>query len=68
MHKLLTSAGKFKELNEDETIKKETRLKNYLRSISVSSKISEEVYNEIIPCGSRAGKIYGLSKSSKRHL
>jgi hypothetical protein len=66
VNNLLTSTGKFKELN-GETIKRETRLQNYLRSISVSSKngsseINEEVYNEIMPCGSRAGIMYGLSK------
>jgi hypothetical protein len=66
---LLTSTGKFKELN-GETIKRETRLQNYLRSISVSSKngsseINEEVYNEIMPCVSRTGIMYGLSKIHK---
>ena len=70
VHNLLTSTGKFKELNGDETIKRETRLQNYLRSISVSSKngsseINEEVYNEIMPCGSRAGIMYGLPKIHK---
>ena len=70
VHKLLTSTGKFKELKKDVTISREEEFIKYLRSINSSSQkgsgeISDEVYKEIMPFGSRPGIIYGLPKIHK---
>ncbi len=70
VHKLLTSTGKFKELKKDVTISREEEFIKYLRSINSSSQkgsgeISDEVYKEIMPFGSRPGIMYGLPKIHK---
>ena len=57
--------GKFKQLKENVTIFRETRLQNYLRRLKNESKLPNDVYTEIIPSGSRSGVMYGLPKIHK---
>ncbi len=62
---LLEQDGKFKKLNSDETLLRERRLQNYLRSLTKvehSNKLSDADYHRILPCGSKAGVLYGLPK------
>ena len=65
VHSLLTSGGKFNQLNGDETVKRETRLHNYLLKLNKDDEIDDETYKRVYPCGSRAGVMYGLPKIHK---
>ena len=63
---LLEQDGKFKKINSDETILREKRLQNYLRSLTKvprAKRLSETDYHRILPCGSKAGVLYGLTKN-----
>jgi len=65
---LLEQDGKFKKINSDETILREKRLQNYLRSLTKvprAKRLSETDYHRILPCGSKAGVLYGLPKIHK---
>ena len=65
---LLEQDGKFKKLNSDETLLRERRLQDYLRSLTKverSNKLSDTDYHRILPCGSKAGVLYGLPKIHK---
>ena len=59
---LLQQDGKFNKINSDETVKRERRLQNYLRSLK---NLDDTDYKRILPCGSRAGVMYGLPKIHK---
>ena len=71
VEEILADNEKFEQLKENETVKRETRLQNLLRQLvkekkdPKKSKITKEVYKRIIPCGSRAGVMYGLPKIHK---
>jgi len=65
IQQLLLADGKFAQMKEDETIKRELSLQNYLRSLKKEQAIPEEVYKDIYPYGSRAGILYGLPKIHK---
>ncbi len=54
---LLQQDGKFNKINSDETVKRERRLQNYLRSLK---NLDDTDYKRILPCGSRAGVMYRL--------
>ena len=62
---LLEDSTKFKRLSEDVTLKRERALQNSLRELYNKGYIKKEVYQEIIPKGSRAGVMYGLPKIHK---
>ena len=70
---LLSTSGKFVRLAENETRIREQRLQIYLRSLRSAKtknirrehRIEKEVYDKILPCGSRAGVLYGLPKIHK---
>jgi hypothetical protein len=62
---ILWTDGKFKKLDDDLTRLREQRLQNNLRRLHKANKISAEVYKDILPCGSRAGVMYGLPKIHK---
>jgi len=69
MHSILNTNGKFNKLNGDCTRSRENRLQNYLRTIKNKDRmqvITEEVYKRILPCGSKAGVLYGLPKIHKK--
>jgi len=65
IQQLLQTDGKFKMLKEDETVSRESSLQRTLRRLSNHALISKDVYNEILPCGSRSGIMYGLPKIHK---
>jgi hypothetical protein len=65
---LLRKDGKFKKLKTDETVMRERRLHNYLKSLNNvdrKTKLSDLNYKRIAPCGSKAGVLYGLPKIHK---
>jgi len=65
---LLEQDGKFKKINSDETLFREKRLQIYLRSLTKvprATRLSETDYHRILPCGSKAGVLYGLPKIHK---
>jgi len=67
---LLNQDGKFNRIKADETMKRETRLQGYLRSLKNTErakKLSDLDYQRILPCGSRAGVMYGLPKIHKEN-
>lgn len=65
VQQLLMADNKFKQLIEDETIRREASLQRFLRSLTKKNEIPPEVYKELYPCGSRAGVMYGLPKIHK---
>ena len=65
---LLKQKGKFKKLKENETLKRERNLQNFLRTLNRKERkhrLSDTDYKRILPCGSRAGVMYGLPKIHK---
>ena len=72
VQEILDDDEKFEKLKENETIKRETRLQNYLRQLAKTkedtskTKITTDVYKRILPSGSRAGIMYGLPKIHKK--
>jgi hypothetical protein len=62
---ILGKGDKFKQLTEDETRKRETRLQGYLRKLLKDKLLTKGVFNKISPCGSRSGIMYGLPKIHK---
>ena len=65
---LLKQDGKFKKLSSDETIKRERSLQLYLRGLINKeriNKLDDSDYKRILPCGSKAGVLYGLPKIHK---
>jgi len=64
----LLQDGKFNKLSSDETIKRERNLQVYLRGLNKKNrnkKLSDLDYKRILPCGSKAGVMYGLPKIHK---
>ena len=65
---LLLQDGKFNKLSSDEAIKRERNLQVYLRGLNKKNrnkKLSDLDYKRILPCGSKAGVMYGLPKIHK---
>ncbi len=77
----MLSGGKFKQLKQNETIKRETKLQNYLRSITdkvvlnkrtneheivEAKQLRRDTYESIVLCGSRSGIMFGLPKIHKQ--
>ena len=65
---ILSGSGKFVRLKENVTRLRETRLQGLLRSLHAKTRehrIPDDVYRKILPCGSRAGVLYGLPKIHK---
>ena len=58
---LINDISKFKQLKEDPTEKRELCLQKYLRYLKNLGAFSEEVLNQIRPCGSNPSRIYGLA-------
>jgi len=86
MEKIISTPGKFRKLDSNETRKRETRLQNILRGLNSDvekvddlnsaagfrvdlkkHRVSDAVYHRILPCGSRAGVMYGLAKIHKEN-
>lgn len=66
--KILEADMKFTKLKDDVTRLRETRLQGYLRSLHKQGKLNGETYNKVLPCGSRAGVLYGLPKIHKANV
>ena len=62
---LLAEDGKFKRLDGDDTKKRECSLQHKLRRLHAQGKFPENIYRKILPCGSKAGVLYGLPKIHK---
>ena len=65
---LINDKSKFKQLKEDPTEKRELCLQKYLRYLKNLGAFSEEVLNQIRPCGSNPSRIYGLPKLHKDNV
>ena len=75
VNELLIKDNKFKRIEynkkdktgtqRDITIDRENKLQCLLRKLKKEKKISQEVYDRVMPCGSRAGVLYGLPKVHK---
>ena len=58
----------FRKLNDDpatESIRRENKLKNFLRELKKNHTISDATYEKLFPTGSRPGILYGLPKVHK---
>ena len=65
---MINDKSKFKQLKEDPTEKRELCLQKYLRYLKNLGAFSEEVLNQIRPCGSNPSRIYGLPKLHKDNV
>ena len=59
---LLNDKTKFKELLEDVTIKRESKLQRFLRTLKNNKRLDDAEYEKIYPSGSSPTKIYGSPK------
>ena len=62
---LINDKTKFKELSEDATIKRESKLQRFLRTLKNSKCLDNLDYEKIYPSGSSPAKIYGSPKMHK---
>jgi hypothetical protein len=62
---IINDKSKFCQLQDDPTAKREGSLQRYLRVLKQKGVLTEDVYNQIRPCGSNASRIYGLPKLHK---
>ena len=62
---LINDKTKFKELSEDVTIKRESKLQRFLRTLKNNKCLDNVEYEKIYPSGSCPAKIYGSSKMHK---
>ena len=63
---LINDKTKFKELSEDVTIKRESKLQRFLRTLKNNKCLENVEYEKIYPSGSYpSAKIYGSSKMHK---
>ena len=64
---ILSDETKFKVLEKDPTITRETSLQNKLRPLKKKGFLSEANYEKIYPTGSVPARIYGLPKIHKKY-
>ena len=62
---LINDKTKFKELSEDVTIKRESKLQRFLRNLKNNKFLDNLEYEKIHPSGSSLAKIYGSAKMHK---
>ena len=62
---LINDKTKFKELSEDVTIKRESKLQRFLRTLKNNNYLDDVEYEKIYPSGSCPAKIYGSPKMHK---
>ena len=62
---LVNDKTKFKELSEDVTIKQESKLQRFLRTLKNNKCLDDVEYEKIHPSGSSPAKIYGSPKMQK---
>ena len=59
---VINEKTKFNELSEDVTIKRESKLQRFLRSLKNNECLDNVEYGKIYPSGSSPAKIYGSPK------
>ena len=62
---IINDRNKFKELSNDPTINRGSKLQRFLRELKKKGKIDKDTYNSIYPSGSQPALIYGLPKMYK---
>ena len=62
---VINDKTKFNELSEDVTIKRESKLQRFLRSLKNNKCLDNVEYGKIYPSGSSPAKIYGSPKMHK---
>ena len=62
---VINEKTKFNELSEDVTIKRESKLQRFLRSLKNNKRLDNVEYGKIYPSGSSPAKIYGSPKMHK---
>ena len=62
---VINEKTKFNELSEDVTIKRESKLQRFLRSLKNNKCLGNVEYGKIYPSGSSPAKIYGSPKMHK---
>ena len=68
MDDILSDTNKFRKLDVDpitHSIRQENQVKNFLRELKKNGTISEIIYDNLFPSGSRPGILYGLPKVHK---
>ena len=72
MSVIIDDPSKFKPLSTDqlkETLHRETKLRNFLKSLKKENVITDELYKKICPIGSRPpGILHGLPKVHKANI
>ena len=71
MTRLISDTSKFKVLNstiQGYTMKIETKINSFLRSLKNMGKLSEELYKKLYISGSSPGILYGLPKIHKKNF
>ena len=71
MEELLRDSSKFVPLNDDPvktTMKRETKVRTFLRKLKKSNVITDEQFKKLAPTGSRPGILYGLPKIRKTDI
>ena len=62
---IISESRKFKELTNDPSICRESKLQRFPRDLKNNGKIDKDVYIQIYPTGSQPGRIYGLPRMHK---
>ena len=65
MKEILSDQTKFRELQEDPTIKRENKLVQFLLRLKKDGSITESFYEKVRPSGSQPARLYGLPKIHK---
>ena len=68
MDDILNDTAKFRRVDEDPiklTIQRDKQLKTFLRSLKKDGVMSESVYQDVFPSGSRIGILYRLPETHK---
>ena len=62
IQKTISETSKFKKLDEDSTLKRETSLQRFLRKLKQKNLFNENKYNRLYPSGSAPARIYDTPK------
>ena len=65
IYEIINDTSKFKVLNKDPTVTRETKLQKFLLSLKKKGAFNKDEYKSIYPVGSTIARIYGLPKLHK---
>ena len=65
MYENVNDMSKFLKLRSDSTICKENKLQRFLRGLKNKDFFTEDVYDNMYPCGSKLARIYSNPKTNK---